>query len=313
MRAMIVAAGLGTRLRPLTELRPKPALPVRGLPLIAFPLSLLSTAGVSEVVVNVHHLPDVLIRAAERYCPPDITLSFSHEPELLHTGGAIRRVADFLAQSDPCLVLGGDMIVDLDLGGLVKRHQAADRAVTLVLKEDARGDRFGTIGVDERGRVRRIASRFDLGGESRAGVYTWINVFSAAALETLPDRLAFNHLDDWLAPRLNEGAEDIGAEVLASEEGVWEPVGTLEEYLAVNLQPRALSFFDADARAKSEGARLMPDLVVGAGATLGRGARLHRAVVWDGEQVPAGFRGENGVFAGGAFHASGSADPGLSA
>ena len=125
--------------------------------------------------------------------------------------------------------------------------------------------------------------------------------------------LAFNHLDDWLAPRLNEGAEDIGAEVLASEEGVWEPVGTLEEYLAANLQPRALSFLDADARARSEGARLMPDLVVGAGATLGRGARLHRAVVWDGEQVPAGFRGENGVFAGGAFHASGSADPGLPA
>ncbi|MBW2399666.1 MAG: NTP transferase domain-containing protein, partial [Deltaproteobacteria bacterium] len=69
MRAMIVAAGLGTRLRPLSELRPKPAMPVRGIPLIAYQLALLSHCGVSETAINVHHLPEVLQQAAERYKP----------------------------------------------------------------------------------------------------------------------------------------------------------------------------------------------------------------------------------------------------
>ena len=76
---MIVAAGLGTRLRPLTRLRPKPALPVRGLPLIAYQLALLARHGVSEVIVNVHHLPEVLIEAATRERPPGMTLRFSHK------------------------------------------------------------------------------------------------------------------------------------------------------------------------------------------------------------------------------------------
>ncbi|MBW2578853.1 MAG: NTP transferase domain-containing protein, partial [Deltaproteobacteria bacterium] len=77
MRAMIVAAGLGTRLRPLTELRPKPALPVRGIPLIAYTLALLARHGVSEVIVNAHHLPDILMDAARRHCPLDMELRFS--------------------------------------------------------------------------------------------------------------------------------------------------------------------------------------------------------------------------------------------
>jgi NDP-sugar pyrophosphorylase family protein len=195
------------------------------------------------------------------------------------------------------------MLADVDLRGLLARHAAAGRAATLLLKEDPRADRFGTIGVDARGCVRRIARRFDLGEERRAGIYTWINVLSPHAFDTLPDRAVFNHLDDWLAPRLAAGATDVGAEVLGPDEGTWEPVGTPAEYLAANLRPHRLSYMDADARARAAGVRLEADLVVGAGATLGAGARLSRAVVWDGERVPAGFRASGGVFAGGAFHA----------
>jgi NDP-sugar pyrophosphorylase family protein len=299
---MIVAAGLGTRLRPLTQLRPKPALPVRGLPLVTYPLALLAAAGVEEVVINVHYLPRLLQEAAERACPVGLKLHFSHEPVLLHTGGAIRKVADFLRASDPCLVLGGDMIVDLDLAALVARHRALDREATLVLKDDPRATRFGTIGIDGEGQVRRIARRFDLGRERRAGVYTWVNVFAARAFDTLPERAAFNHLDDWLGPRAAAGARGIAGEVLGPEACTWEPVGTPAEYLAANLAPLRLSFLDAEARARAAGVRLLPDLVVGAGAELGPGARLARAVVWDGERVPAGFAAEGGVFAGGAFH-----------
>lgn len=299
---MIVAAGLGTRLRPLSDLRPKPALPVRGLPLVAYNLALLARHGVREVVINTHHLPDQLEAAAREGCPPGLALHFSRETRLLETGGAIRRVAAFLRESDPSLVLGGDMLLDADLSALVRRHRERSDAVTLLLRDDPRGDRFGTIGVDAAGRVRRIAKRFDLGRETAAGVYTWANVVSARALDTLPQREVFGHLDAWLAPLLAAGASDIRAEIAGC---TWEPVGTPDEYLAVNLRPPKLSYLDADERARGRGVRFEPGLVLGAGAALEAGASLQDAVVWDGERVPGGLVARHGVFAGGTFHPCG--------
>jgi NDP-sugar pyrophosphorylase family protein len=298
---MIVAAGLGTRLRPLTDLRPKPALPVRGVPLIAYQLALLSHHGVSETVINVHHLPELLMAAAQRYAPQGMTLRFSHESELLGTGGGIRRVANFLAESDPCLIVGGDMIVDCDLTGLIDRHKARGDGFTMLLRDDPRAATFGSVGVDPDGLVRRIGRRFDLGGESACGVYTWVNVVAARALATLPDRDRFSHFDDWLASRLAAGARDIRGEVLSAADCSWEPVGTRSEYLAVNLQPPALSYFDPDRTARAEGTRFEPDLVIGAGATLAPGASLTRAVVWDDETVSGVTKASNGVFAGKRF------------
>lgn len=307
MRAMIVAAGLGTRMRPLSDHTPKPALPVRGVPLIAFQLALLRRHGASEVAINVHHLPERLEAAAERWCPPGLSLRFSREPVLLGTGGGIRRLAGFLRESDPCLVIGGDMILDFDLSALVARHRAGTHAATLLLREDPRSQRFGTIGVDEAGRVRRIGSRFDLGGEKQAGVYAWANVLSPRIFDSLPERDAFSHLDDWWMPALAAGAGDIRGHVADAASCVWEPVGTPAELLAANLSLGSHSCLDVAAASRRAGARLLTDangdvsVVLGAGAELGEGARLERALVLEGEHVPAGFRGRGGIFAQGRW------------
>lgn len=310
MRAMIVAAGLGTRVRPLTWLRPKPALPVRGLPLVAYNLALLARHGVREVILNTHHLPEAMGRAARESCPPGVTLHFSHEDTLLGTGGGIRRAAAFLRESDPCLVLGGDMLLDADLGALVARHREARDAVTFVLRDDPRGAAFGTIGVDAEGRVRRIGRRFDLGGETRSGVYVWANVLAARAFDAMPEREAFEHLSDWWAPMLAAGRHDVRGEVLGPDRCVWEPVGTPAEYLEANLAPPRLSYLDADAEALRRGVRFERDVVIGAGAVIESGARLSRAVVWDGERVPAALDAHDGVFAGGTFHSCLETPPG---
>ena len=300
---MIVAAGLGTRLRPLTELRPKPALPVRGIPLIAYTLALLARHGVTEVIVNAHHLPDILMDAARRHCPLDMELRFSIESELLDTGGGIRRVADYLRQSDPCLIVAGDMLFDTDLSALVATHRERRDAWTMLLRGgDPREKAFGTIGVDSQNRVRRIGTRHDLGGEHHAGLYAWANVVAARAFESLPEREIFSHFDGWIAPQLASGATDIRGEIVAADDFVWEPVGTPAEYLAANLAPIPLSYQEAIADAQHAGARVERGVVIGAGAELGPGARLQRAVVWDGEQVPDGLEASDGIFAGGAFH-----------
>lgn len=313
MRAMILAAGLGTRMRPLSALRPKPALPVRGLPLVAWPLAALARAGVREAIVNLHHLAGTMRAAAEAWAPPGLRLAFSEEPALLGTGGGLRRAVAFLRESDPSIVVAGDAIFDLELADVVARHRERGDAATLVLRDDPRAATFGTIGIDGEGRVRRIGRRFDLGGEVASGVNVSIYLFSARALASLPDREVFNHLDDWLAPRLAAGAGDVRGELLGPAACTWEPVGTPAEYLAVNLHPPRVGYLDADARARALGVRLEPELVVGAGARFGRGVSLRRAVVWDGERVPDGLRASDGVFAGGRFHPCAAAAPGAPA
>ena len=302
MRAMIVAAGLGTRLRPLSDLLPKPALPVLGVPLIAFQLALLRRHGVREVAINLHHLPGLIQAAAERYCPPGLRLHFSVEERLLDTGGGIRRLAGFLRESDPCLRLAGDMVLDADLSALVALHRRQANRVTMLLCEDSRAPSFGTLGVDGEGRLRRIAQRLDLGGETRAGVWVWANAVSPRLFESMPDREVSVFLHDWVGRLAQEGASDVRACVATRGECLWEPVGTCAEYLRVNLELPPLSFIEPESIAKAEGARFDPGLVVGAGAIVGEDTHLERAVVWDAEVVPPGTRGSDGVFAGGAFH-----------
>jgi NDP-sugar pyrophosphorylase family protein len=270
--------------------------------LIGYTLALLARHGVTEVLVNVHHLPDILMEAASRHCPANLTLRFSFEDPILGTGGGIRRAAEFLRESDPCLVLGGDMLLDVDLSQLIDAHRAHRAGISMLLRAgDPRAPLFGTIGVDAKGLLRRIGDRFAWGEETRSGIYTWVNVLSARCFDTLPEREVFSHLDDWIAPLLAAGAEDILAEVAECDDFVWEPVGTLAEYVAVNLDLPPLSYAAAIAPAQRAGARCEGDLVIGAGAVLSAGARLRRAVIWEDERVE-GLRASDGVFAAGRFH-----------
>lgn len=309
MRALILAAGLGTRLRPLSLLCAKPAMPVRGIPVIAHTLQLLSQNDVSEVVINLHHLPDSVRAAVEQHCPPGLAVRYSHEPKILGTGGAIRAVANFLRESDPAIVLSGDMLLDLDLKRAVREHsERGDRYTLLTKADDPRMETFGTLGFDDDLCVRRIGQRFDLGEETRRGLFLGVRIAASRAFEDWPGPAAFEDLKDWLGPLLRRGHRDIRAAPVAAGT-VFEPVGTLEEYLSVNLRIPPLSY--RVALEKARGADLATvvapprELVLGAGAELPAAADVRRAVVWAGERVAANVHFRDGVFAGGRFHAIG--------
>ncbi|MBW2273362.1 MAG: NDP-sugar synthase [Deltaproteobacteria bacterium] len=304
MRAMILAAGLGTRLRPLSQLCAKPAMPVRGIPVIAYLLALLRAHGVDEVMVNLHHRPDTIRNAVERFGPSGITVRYSAEEAPLGTGGGIRRAAAFLRESDPCIVLAGDMLLDADLGALVERHRSRGDAATLLLREDSRSEAFGTLGMDDQNCVRRIGQTHDFGGESASGVFLGVRVLAARLFDSIPAGDDFEDLRDWLAPALEAGAQDIRGELVSERNCLWEPVGTPPEYLRVNLEPRPLTFMNAETLACADGTHFEKSLslVVGRGARIEPGARLRRVVVWEDEVVPADFRGSDGVYAGGVFH-----------
>ncbi len=307
MRAMILAAGLGTRMGSLSRLRAKPALPVMGRPVLAWLLEFLAHHGVDEVCINLHHLPETVEEAAGRFAPAKLSILYSREREPLGTGGGIAAAKDFLAESDPSIVIAGDMILDCDLSGLIAQHRAARNAATLLMARPspATAD-FGTLGIDDDGALCRIADRFDLGGEAAAGVFLGVRILSPEILAQLPQDRAgspFEDLSDWWAPLLSAGRRDIRGHFADPKGLVWQPVGTPAEYLEANLGLPALSFF-SEADRVAAGTRILPNeqVVLGAGAELGTGARLRRCVVWEGERVPADFVADEGVFAGGGFH-----------
>jgi len=298
---MILAAGLGTRLRPLSELCAKPAMPIRGIPVIAHTLTWLGTQGISEVVINLHHLPDTVRDAVERHLPAGMQVSWSLEQELLGTGGAMRAVEEFLKGSDPSIVVAGDMLVDLDLRSAIARHrQRGDRYTLLLRGDDPRAEAFGTLGLDDEGWLRRIGSRVDLGGETGRGLFTGIRIVAASCLGQWPDATEFEDLRDWLGPQLRAGRRDVRAETIPAQQCLWEPVGTADEYLVANLDPPPLPY--ASEIPGDREATMQPgDVIVGTGAKIEAGAQLERVVVWPNETVPADARIRNGVYAGGRF------------
>ena len=320
MRAMILAAGLGTRLRPLTAYRAKPALPVRGRPVISLLLELLARHDVEHVLINLHHLPATIRKAVESDHPAGVRITWSQEPTPLGTGGGIKRAAEFLSAAPECVVLAGDMLLDLDLGELLEKHRAAHqrdgREITLVLRDDPRGVDFGTIGIDEHGGLTRIGRRAITGGapEVRQGLFTGVRFFSRSALTDWPasdrpdgDRPddAFEDLRDWIAPRIERDGLRVGAEIVGPGESVWEPVGTPDEYLGVNLAPPELPSIGGAVTSWGGAVRPVEDSsgsVIACSAEIPPDALFERCVVWDHERVPAGFHGCEGVYAGHSFH-----------
>lgn len=302
MRAMILAAGRGTRMGALSDLCAKPALPVRGVPVLAWELHWLARHGVREVLLNLHHRADDVRAAATRYGPAGIALEFVEEPRLRGTGGGMAGAADWLRASDPSVVLAGDMLIDLDLAAAVARHRERRAACTLMLREDARAAAFGTLGLANDGRIRRVARAFDLGGETQSGVFVGLRICAPRLFDGWPDAEAFEDLRDVLVPRLESGAADLLGDRLPAAACTWAPVGNLGEYLDVNLHPPPVPAPPEAAGA----ARLLPgDVVAGRGAEIPDTAQISRAVVWAGEHVPGDFAGHDGVFAGGRFHALG--------
>ncbi|GAB4110147.1 MAG: hypothetical protein OHK0050_04080 [Roseiflexaceae bacterium] len=175
MKALILAAGVGTRLRPLTDTCPKPMLPIAGQPLLARTLRWLRAAGVTEAALNLHHLPEVVRTGLGDGTAFDMRLHYHHEPELVGTAGAIHGFPGFFDQ--PFLVIYGDLLLDFDLDDLIGYHTAKRTeggVMTLALKRTTTPQSQGMIEVDDQGRVLRFVEKpavWDAGDTANAGVY----------------------------------------------------------------------------------------------------------------------------------------------
>jgi len=226
---MILAAGRGERLRPLTEQVPKPLIPLAGRPLIHYTLGMLRKCGVEDVVINLHHLGERIQAYVGDGSRWGLRVFYSLESRLLGTGGGIQKSAPYLA-GDAFLVLNADILADLDLADVLRFHRNNHAPVTLVLRQDPDVERYGVIEVDGYGRVRQILGRVHAARVRRKRMmFTGIHVLEPAVFSHMPTQEeAFSIVDVYVA-MLQAGERILGYEM----KGFWADLGTPERYEVV--------------------------------------------------------------------------------
>jgi NDP-sugar pyrophosphorylase family protein len=155
MKAMVLAAGQGTRLYPLTERTPKALVPVAGRPMIEYSLLLLKHYGIRDIIINLHHLGNQIESYLGDGKGLGLQITYSEEPELLDTGGGLLKAKPFL-KDGTFIVINTDVLIDLSLSKLVAFHEAKKAAATLVLRPDPLADQYGSMEIDGDGRIHRF-------------------------------------------------------------------------------------------------------------------------------------------------------------
>jgi len=311
---MVLAAGKGTRLRPLTDVLPKPLCEVAGVPLIRLALRQLQAAGVTRAVINLHHLGG-LIEAHLGAEAEGVALQYSREQTILGTGGGIRAALPLLGEA-PFYVVNADALQDVDLPGLASVHQTSGAVATLTLREDPNAARFGVVGTDDAGRIRRMVDQFDDGGATRSYMFTGVHIMDHRVVRELPLGEERCVIRQGYVPLLKTGGHlhayvhggafhDVGTperwshaqrRVLDGAEknilalatqgleqrapGVWvhASVNTLKAQLV------APAIVHADVRI-GDGATLGPAVALGRAASVAAGSRVTRSAVLAGQRV----------------------------
>lgn len=228
MKAMVLAAGQGTRLRPVTDRMPKALVPVAGRPMIEFALLLLRHYGVRDIVINLHHFGGQIedhLGDGQRF---DVKISYSYEPELLETGGGLLKAKPFL-QHDTFIVINTDALIDVDLAAVLNDHRQNHAAATLVLRPDVDADRYGSIDIGADGRICRFLehrSKDRPAGAIRKLMFTGVQILEPRV---------FDYMDGGEQKRFSTTRETYPRMLGAGErlfgyyfEGFWQDLGTLE-------------------------------------------------------------------------------------
>ncbi len=234
MKAMILAAGLGTRLRPLTNTIPKPLLPVGGTPLIVWNLLLLKRHGFHEIVINLHYLGSMIEQALGNGSKYGVRITYSREPVILGTGGGIKQAEPHFS-GEPVLVLNGDTLVELDLEALRDAHLTRRAAATLVLREDAEAVRWGLVEMGDNEQILRITGKGRVGSFSTVPrMFAGIHILDPRLLQQVPMGVASSIVDPYVAA-IERGEAVLGYEL----HGYWSDVGTVERYAQAEKDVRA--------------------------------------------------------------------------
>jgi mannose-1-phosphate guanylyltransferase len=323
MRAMILAAGFGTRLRPLTYRMPKPLAPVLNKPVMEHIAELLAKHGFSQVIANLSYRPEQIREVFGDGSGHGIELSYSEEPEPLGTAGGVGKVRDFLCESESFLVISGDALTDVDLGAMRTghaKHVAEGAIATLATKRVKDTTQFGVAITGDDGRIQGFQEKPDpaeaLSDLANCGIYMFTKeIFdhfpapdhkSPAGDDDQPDGFV-----DWaqdVFPALLEGDVPFYSHEI---DAYWNDIGTISEFTQgnfdalagiVELEPgpgerRDGPLFVGPGCEIAGDAELLAPAVLGEGASVGAGAKLRECVLLAGAELPPGAMAFGGVFA----------------
>jgi len=287
MKAMVLAAGFGTRLRPYSLKRPKPLFPVLGTPLLTHTLSQLRRSGAEGIVVNAHHLREQI--RAMLQGQGDVYVQM--EDMELGTGGGLRLAQSHFGDAH-FLAVNGDIVHDLDLAAIYRSHCASGADVTMVLHDCPR---FNNVRVNGEGRIVGFAGA--AGEGERLLAFTGVQVINPAVLSLMPEGVFYNSIDCY-ADLLKSGGT---IQALLVSDHFWTDMGTPADYLQLHedilLNGRLPGFFPGNGASPfylgkdvvlGAGVSFQDWVAIGHGASIGEGASLSRVVVWDGARVAPG-------------------------
>jgi NDP-sugar pyrophosphorylase family protein len=221
--AFILGAGLGTRLRPLTENIPKPLLEIGGRPIITYAMEHLRAIGVQRFIVNTHHCAEKYAQTFPKGCWQDIPITFRHEPVLLDTAGGIKNVEDLITKDERIIVCNGDVITNMPIAPLIAKHFALKTEVTIALRSTGP---LLNVNIDKDGFICDMRHTLKNPGIQSclfAGIYI--------VEKTFLQRLKAGKRDSIVLPLIEiikENPRSVGGVVI--DDGYWHDVGTLDEY-----------------------------------------------------------------------------------
>jgi mannose-1-phosphate guanylyltransferase len=310
MRAMVMAAGLGTRLRPITYEIPKPMAPVANRPIMEHILRLLRRHGFGEVVANLHWFPEVIRERFGDGSGLGLDLTYSFEEKLLGTAGGVREAADYLrAGGDSFLVMAADALTDIDLAALVEAHERSGQIATLAVKRVPNASEYGVVIAGSDGRVQGFQEKPDPAEALSDLASCMIYAMRPEVFDYFPDRPSVDWALD-VFPALLEHDVPFGVHEI---DAYWNDVGAIPEYLQGNLDAvEGAVSIEMSGELAEEGAgpgkspipaavELTGRVLVGEGARIGSGARIDGPVViGEGCRIGEGARIKDAVLLSGS-------------
>jgi mannose-1-phosphate guanylyltransferase len=298
MKAMILAAGLGTRLRPITYAMPKPMVPVLNRPVMEHIARLLARHGFSEAIANLHWFPETIEGHFGDGSAFDLELSYSREEQLLGTAGGVRNAAEYLG--DSFLVVAGDALTDLDFKAMHEFHESHDGVATVATKRVPDTDQYGVVIVGEDGRIQGFQEKPDPAEALSDLANTCIYMFRAEVFEYFPEPGTSKAAGPGDPPGFTDWAMDVFPALLDGDvpfyshevDAYWNDIGNLDELRQGNLDAlHGAVVVEPGAPEVSEGVRAASPLddaevtapvLVGEGVEIGAGVRIEGpAIVGD--------------------------------
>lgn len=305
-KGMILCAGLGTRLKPVTDKIPKPLVPVLNVENVLHTVRLLERAGIQEIIVNLHYLPEHLEKFLSTHKKIKAKIFFSKESVLLGTGGGVKKAEPFF-EGQPFVLANCDFVTNLDVGALIQEHFRTQSLATMFLYQNPRKEpKYSKVGIDSDGHLCQLP-KLQTQKPAQTGIFTGIHVIESSCLNILEEKPC--GINEILYPTLMKETPD-RVRGLFSKSGYWCDTGEVDTFLASTfelleelkrdpfLKETIATFANEDTAKKQplvlfgsrcsieQSAKIGPSAVIGSDTRIGKNCHIANSVVLPNAVVP---------------------------